>query len=128
MAPSFIEIERQQPPYGGCLSSLSSLHRREERFTMTAYPSVAFIQGQIRRLEGFAIIFRNRDGRNTRDDLELPKGYPSSNVAAHNMTVSDWKRNRFDPNFMGFDCDVLDGRGNIVPGMTLLSTVRKSYQ
>lgn len=91
-------------------------------------PSVAFIQGQIRRLEGFAVIFRNRDGRNTRDDLELPRGYPFSHAAAHNMTVSDWKRNRFDPNFMGFDCDVLDGRGNAVLGMTLLSTVRKSYQ
>src|SRR5262245_13051264 len=45
IASSLREIERQPPPGGGCLSSLSSLHRKEERLTMAAYGGPARSEG-----------------------------------------------------------------------------------
>jgi hypothetical protein len=90
--------------------------------------TVRFIQGKIRRLEGFEARFRHGvTGRDVNDNMELPRGYPYQNAAADNMSVADWKRNRFDTNYPGFECDVRDARGNSIPGMTLLSTVRRTF-
>jgi len=90
-------------------------------------PTVGFIERHISRLEGFNIRFRRPDGRDVRSDLELPRGYPFENAAAESNTVADWKRNRFYPYYPGFECSVLDKRGTPLPGMTLLSTVRRHY-
>jgi len=90
-------------------------------------PRVDFIEGQIFRTEGFHVRFRHRDGRDVRGDLDIPRGYASQKAAAHNASVADWKRNRFEPEYPGFTCEVLDGNGRVVPGNTLLSTVRDTY-
>jgi hypothetical protein len=90
-------------------------------------PTIDFIERQIRRVDGFDVRFRHRDGKDVRGDLELARGYGFQNSGPHTMTVQDWKRNRFEPNYPGFTCEVLDGRGRAVSGNTLLSTVRASY-
>jgi hypothetical protein len=41
------------------------------------------------------------------------------------MTVADWKRTRFQPNYPGFDVEVLDDRGRPVLGNTKLATLRE---
>ena len=44
------------------------------------------------------------------------------------MSVSDWKRRRFNQYYSGWDVDVLDADGELVNGNTLLGTVRASYE
>jgi hypothetical protein len=53
--------------------------------------------------------------------------YPYDRMAKNSMTVSAWKEQRFYPNYVGLEVDVLDGSGNAVAGNTLLSTARDSY-
>jgi hypothetical protein len=43
------------------------------------------------------------------------------------MTVAQWKKTRFRTAYAGFDCDILDAKGNTAAGNTKLSRVRDSY-
>ena len=42
-------------------------------------------------------------------------------------TVSEWKKERFEPIYPGYGCEVLLGNGNKAIGHTILKTVRSSY-
>ena len=43
------------------------------------------------------------------------------------MTVSEWKQNRFNPNYPGLDVEVLDVVNMPVAGQTKLKNVRATY-
>jgi hypothetical protein len=48
--------------------------------------------------------------------------------AKGDMTVSDWKANRFNKIYKNQDVQVLKGDGSVANGNVKLSTVRKSYE
>ena len=48
--------------------------------------------------------------------------------AKGDTTVSDWKDNRFNKTYKGYDVRVLKGDGTVANGNLKLSTVRKSYE
>jgi hypothetical protein len=54
--------------------------------------------------------------------------YPFQNKAKNAMKVSEWKSKRFEPTYLSFDVDVVDGSGQPFPGNTLLAPVRDSYE
>jgi hypothetical protein len=91
-------------------------------------PRVDSVEAQIERVERFRIRFlHRREPQDVRGDLELPRGFGFHVASSGSSTVADWKRTRFEPSFAGFRCEVFDGSGRAVPGNTLLSTVRESY-
>ena len=91
-------------------------------------PKVENIEKRIRDIEGFDTRFM-KDGKNIRGDMELATHYTKYERAAKNdSTVKQWKENRFEGTFPGFEVDVLDASGNAVNGNTRLSTVRETYK
>jgi hypothetical protein len=91
-------------------------------------PLVKNVEKRIWDIEQFDVIIRHADGRDMRGDRTgIPQYPPYERMAKNSMTVSDWRAQRFHPNFPGFEIDVLDGAGETVPGNTHLSTVRDSY-
>ena len=58
---------------------------------------------------------------------KLTGKYKFENQARNNWTVAEWKKSRLAKSFPNAECDVLDGDGNVVLGMTTLATVRDSY-
>jgi hypothetical protein len=91
-------------------------------------PKVKSIESSIRRIERFRVRIRAQDGHDVRGDRELVPSYHYDRAANDDMTVEDWKQNRFRKLFSGFDVDVLNARGRAVPGNTKLRTVRNSYR
>jgi hypothetical protein len=91
-------------------------------------PLVKNVEKRIWDIEHFDVIIRHVDGRDMRGDKTGLPQYPASDRAARNSwTVSEWKAKKFLPTFPGYEVDVLDGTGQAVHGLTLLSTVRDSY-
>jgi len=89
-------------------------------------PKVKNVEKKIWDVEGFDVCFKY-NGKDVRGDKSGLPQYPYERSAKNDMTVSEYKKQRFDPNFPGFELDVLDGVGNSVTGQTKLSTVRDSY-
>ena len=86
------------------------------------------VQARIFRLEGFNVRFRHRyHSKNARDDMKGIAAYPFKLMAMNKMTVSGWKRGRFQGHYPGFRVDVLDASGNNSNGNMRLSTVRDTY-
>ena len=54
-------------------------------------------------------------------------GYPYQRRRSDEDTAADWVSGRFVPNYPGFKVQILDGRGRVVHGRTLLANVRSSY-
>jgi len=48
-------------------------------------------------------------------------------MARNSVTVSAWREQRFYPNYVGLEVDVLDGSGSVAAGNMRLSNVRDSY-
>lgn len=91
-------------------------------------PRVDRIEQRIFDIEGFRVRILHPNGRDVRADFDLPVHYTRyERQAWDSNTVSQWKTNRFNSTFVGFDVEVLDGAGQSVPGQTRLSTVRGSY-
>lgn len=77
--------------------------------------------------EGFNVII-TYNGRDVRSDFTgMPPYGPYERMAKNDMTVSEWKHQRFYPTYLGYDVNVLDGSGNVCNGNTKLGTVRNSY-
>jgi hypothetical protein len=58
-------------------------------------------------------------------------GFPKFNFdrkSKGDMTVAEWKLNRFTKTYKGYDAAVLKSDGSIANGNVKLSTVRKSYE
>ncbi len=89
--------------------------------------TVGRVERRIYRVEGFRAEVQHLDGRNVRSDREGMPAWPFERGAKDSWTVADWRRERFNAVYPGFDVDVLDGGRNPVPGHTRLKTVRDTY-
>ena len=90
-------------------------------------PSVRAVESRIRNVEGFAVAVYWHRGGDVRSDMQRFPSYPYHQAASGSITVADWKRTRFHPNYPGFDVEVLDTRGHSVSGNLRLATLRERY-
>jgi hypothetical protein len=90
-------------------------------------PKVGRVELRISQIEGFLVKIQHLDGRDVRSDRSGMPGWPYERAAKDAWSVSDWKRERFNTVYPGFDVDVLDGDRNVVAGQTRLESVRDSY-
>ena len=86
------------------------------------------VEKKIWDVEKFEFVMRSSTGRNLNGNKQDMPQYPYSKKAPGNMTVSEWKQNRFLPHYPGLDVDVLDVVSMPVAGQTKLKTVRESYE
>ncbi len=84
------------------------------------------VEKKIWDTEGFDVNFMH-SGKNVRGDKGGIPQYSYDRAAKNDMTVNEYKKKRFGPNYPGYEIAILDGYGNTVPGQTKLSTVRDSY-
>lgn len=89
--------------------------------------SIRTRERQIGNLEQFDIAFTHPDGRDVRSDREGLPPYSFDRAARGNITVAQWRDQRFCRVYPGFDVAVFDGNGNQVAGNMLLQNVRDSY-
>ncbi len=87
---------------------------------------------EIAKREGFLIeVFGRTAKRKKRPYLNKTNGllgdYDFKRKLKDSKTVSDWKKERFEPTYPGFSCNVLLGNGRTAIGHTSLKTVRASY-
>lgn len=85
------------------------------------------LEQKISRTEEFSVIIRHSNGRDVRDDTDIPSNYNYNRKAKNSMTVSQWKEQRFYPALPGYDVDVLLGDESVATGQTILGTVRDSH-
>ncbi len=90
-------------------------------------PLVKNVEKRIWDIEQFAVIIRHADGRDMKGNREGLPMFGYDRMARNSWTVSEWKNQRFCPNYAGLEVDVLDGSGQPATGNTLLSNVRDSY-
>lgn len=88
-------------------------------------PRASMVEKRIFEIEGFQVDI-TRDGRNVRDDLQLPKQYEASRMTKNSMTVGDWKT-KFKTQYPGYDAVVYKSDGAKASGQMKLSTVRDTY-
>jgi hypothetical protein len=92
-------------------------------------PQVKSVEAKVRRLEGFAIRILTEDGADVRSDRQLSAQFDGyTNKAPGTLTVAGWRRNRFAPQFPGFDVAICLGNGEDAPGNMLLARVRDTYR
>ena len=88
------------------------------------------LERDIERFERFSVRIRHgRDRRDVRSDKKNLPGYAArwERVARNAHTVADWKRLRFDPNFPGFEVDVLRADRRVAHGKTSLAKLRAEH-
>ena len=90
-------------------------------------PRLAWVERQIRRVEGFDVRFTHPDGRDVRGDMTDVHSFPFTRRLAEERTVADWIAIRFREQYRGFDVEVLHADGTAAHGNTLLATVRSEY-
>ena len=96
---------------------------KEKRF----YANGKNVEKKIWDVEGFQVNFLSSVGKNLRDNKKDMPQYPFTRKAPGDMTVSEWKQNRFNPNYPGLDVEVLDVVNMPVAGQTKLKNVRATY-
>ena len=72
-------------------------------------PKVGRVELRISQTEGFLVKIQHLDGRDVRSDRAGMPGWPYERAAKDSWSVADWKRERFNTVYPGFDVDVLDG-------------------
>ena len=90
-------------------------------------PRVKTVEKQIWDLEGFDVRILREDGRDIRSDRTGLPAYPFERAAKNDMTVGEWREQRFRPLYPGFDVAVCDGDGSEPHGATKLGTLRDTY-
>ncbi len=85
------------------------------------------IESEIFNVEGFTVKFRHADGRKVRIDRDGLASYPYQRAAWNDITVAQWREQRFKTNYPDYGARVLYGDGTEAHGVTRLSTVRDSY-
>lgn len=88
------------------------------------------LERDIERFEGFPVRIRHgRDRRDVRSDKKNLPGYAArwERIARNAHTVADWRRLRFDPNFPGFEVDVLRADGRVAHGRMSLKNLRAEH-
>lgn len=89
-------------------------------------PKIKNVEKGIWDIEGFAVAF-HKNGRDVHGAKSGIPAYSYSKAAKNNMTVSDWKKNRFSQSYAGYNVVVYDGDDKEVSGQTTLATVRDTY-
>lgn len=90
-------------------------------------PMVKNVEKKIWDVEGFQVKLLSSAGKNLRDNKKDMPQYPFTRKASGDMTVSEWKQNRFNPNYPGLGVQVLDVVNMAVIGQTKLKNVRATY-
>jgi hypothetical protein len=87
------------------------------------------VETEIRALEGFDVVIRQSKDRTARTNGEKLSGYAAQydRAARNRFTVADWKRARFEPNYPGFEVDVLRADGRPATPKTVLHKLRADY-
>ena len=85
------------------------------------------VEKKIWDVEKFQVNFLSSQGRNLRGNKQDMPQYIYSRQASGDMTVAEWKNNRFYPNYPGLDVEVLDVVNMPVAGNTKLKNVRATY-
>lgn len=88
---------------------------------------VMMVEKQAWDVEGFAIRILHLDGRDVRGDRMGMPPYPFHQPAKNDLSVEQWKQQRFRQAYPGFQVEVLDCDGSAVHGNTRLGTVRDTY-
>lgn len=83
---------------------------------------------EIGDIEGFDIEVIDAQGNVVDTKTNGFKKFNYDRMAKGAMTVNDWKKNRFQKTYKGYDARVLKSDGSISNGNVKLSTVRKSYE
>lgn len=91
-------------------------------------PKMKSVEKKIWDVEGFDVVVKDSNGTDIRSDRGGIPQYDKKIAAKNSMTVSDWKKKRFNTQYPGFKVDVINGDGEIASGQTLLGTVRDSYR
>jgi len=89
--------------------------------------NVKKVEKKISDVEGFNVRILHLDNRDVRGDMENLPSYPYERAAMDEKIVSDWKKERFKPNYPGFNVEVLKGNGDEAHGRIKLVNVRDSY-
>jgi hypothetical protein len=92
----------------------------------TTMVTVKTVEKHIRDIEQFAVRIKHNN-RDLRSDRRGLPPYAYERKAKNDMTVDEWRQNRFRPNYYGLEVDVLDGTDNVCHGATKLGSVRDSY-
>lgn len=88
---------------------------------------VKSLERKIANVEGFEVTVRYADGSDVRSDKQGLPSYPFSNAANRAWTVAQWKEERFQKSYPGFQVTVWDADGTEPHGRTVLSNVRDTY-
>lgn len=90
-------------------------------------PKVGRVELRISQVEGFLVKIHHLGGRDVRSDRQGMPGWPYERAAKDSWTVAQWRTERFNMVYPGFDVDVLDGDCNPAAGQTRLENLRESY-
>jgi len=85
------------------------------------------VEKRIFDIEGFEVTIRDANGRALKKNAQLRMYRNYERQAQNNWKVSEWKEQRFSPNYPGLEVDVLDGQGHVARGNTTLWRLRDSY-
>ncbi len=88
-------------------------------------PKLSFVEKRIFEIEGFQVDFK-QNGKNIRDDKQIPKQYEAERMTRNSFSVNDFK-SKVEKQFPGYEIDVYFADGKKASGQTKLSTVRDSY-
>ncbi|HKU82198.1 MAG TPA: hypothetical protein VJP76_08520 [Candidatus Tumulicola sp.] len=90
-------------------------------------PKVGRVELRISQVEGFLVKIHHLDGRDVRSDRQGMPSWPYERAAKDSWTVAQWRTERFNNVYPGFDVDVLDGDCSPAAGQTRLENLRESY-
>jgi len=88
---------------------------------------VGRVELRISQIEGFLVKIQHLTGADVRSDRAGMPAWPYERAAKDSWTVAQWKRERFQPVYPGFNVEVVDGDGNLVHGGMRLESVRDTY-
>jgi hypothetical protein len=92
-------------------------------------PRLQHVERKIAKVEGFDVVVRYSDGQDMRGDKEMSQSYGYRAAARQDWTVAQWREQRFQQTYAGYDVAVLLGDGKTeAAGNMKLSTVRESYE
>lgn len=88
-------------------------------------PKVSYVEKTIYELEGVRVDFI-KNGKNVRDEVELPRNYDAVYATKNSATVS-FLQQKLKKQYPGYDFKVYDGDGNVARGNTQLGNLRDTY-
>ena len=92
-------------------------------------PKIKNIEKRIWEVEGFDVKIKSSDGKqDIRGDKDCAVQYPYERAAKDDMTVGEWKINRFRKTFANYEVDILKADDVPATGQMKLGSVRDTYE